>query len=78
MTAAAGQTANSEAELALREGTYFLNRFNNSHQSEHFDLAFKALQHALALDPRLADAAGQIAFLHRLKWEASLRRPRRN
>ena len=70
VTAAAGQTANSEAELALREGTYFLNRFNNSHQSEHFDLAFKALQHALALDPRLADAAGQIAFLHRLKWEA--------
>ena len=71
VSAAAGQTANSEAELALREGTYFLNRFNNSHQSEHFDLAFKALQHALALDPRLADAAGQIAVLHRLKWEAS-------
>ena len=71
VTAAAGQTANSEAELALREGTYFLNRFNNSHQSEHFDLAFNALQHALALDPRLADAAGQIAMLHRLKWEAS-------
>ena len=71
VTAATGQTANSEAELALREGTYFLNRFNNSHQSEHFDLAFKALQHALALDPGLADAAGQIAMLHRLKWEAS-------
>jgi TolB-like protein len=71
VTAAAGQTANSEAELALREGTYFLTRFNNSHQSAHFDQAFSALQHALALDPKLADAAGQIALLHRLKWEAS-------
>src|SRR5262249_39045705 len=32
MTGVARGTANSEAELALREGTYLLNRFNNGHQ----------------------------------------------
>jgi len=71
VTAAVGATANSEAELALREGIYFFNRYNNRHEPGHFDLAYAALQRAITLDPRLADAVGLMAMLHRLKWEAS-------
>jgi tetratricopeptide (TPR) repeat protein len=61
--------ASSETELALREGAYFSNRFNNLHHPPDFDVAVAAFKRALQSDPSLAVAAGQIARLYLFKYE---------
>ena len=63
-------TKNSEAELALRRGQYYANRYNNRHLPADFDLALSAFQRALDLDPALADAAAEVAQLHSHRAEA--------
>ncbi len=60
----------SETELAFREGEYHLDRFRVHHEPADFDASIKALQHALELDPKLADAAADIAHLHGLREPA--------
>jgi serine/threonine protein kinase/tetratricopeptide (TPR) repeat protein len=60
----------SEAELALRRGQYFQNRYNNLHKEEDFELGLEALQQALEIDPSLAQAAALIAFMYGSRWEA--------
>jgi TolB-like protein len=69
-TSGAGLAANSEAELAFRQGQHFLNRYNNQHRSADFDLALAALKRAFELDPKLAEAAADIAVLYSFKAEA--------
>ncbi len=66
----ASLAANSEAELAFRQGQYLWNRYNNQHQPGDFDLALASLKRALELDPKLADAAAHIAALFLFKYEA--------
>lgn len=63
-------TSSSEAELALRRGQYFQNRYNNLHKMEDFNLALEALKRALEIDPSLAQAAALIAFLYGSRWVA--------
>jgi serine/threonine protein kinase/tetratricopeptide (TPR) repeat protein len=62
-------TISSVAELALREGDYFQNRYNNLRHPPDFDAALAAFKRALQRNPSLAIAAGQIAFLYFLKFE---------
>lgn len=69
VTSGGGAAATSEAELSFRQGQHYFNRYNYLHQPGDFDLAFSALKRALDLDPKLADAAAEIAFLYRFKWE---------
>ena len=59
----------SEAELALREGEYFLNRYINLGQPPDFNLALTAFNRALKEDPSLAVAAGEIAILYVDKFQ---------
>jgi tetratricopeptide (TPR) repeat protein len=59
----------AEAELALRRGHYFQNRYNNLNKMEDFNLGLEALQQALAIDPSLAQAAALIAFMYGNRWE---------
>jgi len=68
-TVASGLAANSEAELLLREGRYYLKRQFLTGKPEDFDRAFSDLRRALDLDPRLAEAAAGIAWLHLYKGE---------
>ncbi|MFI5181266.1 MAG: protein kinase [Thermoanaerobaculia bacterium] len=63
-------TVSSEIELALREGAYFSNRYNNLHHPPDFDAAVAAFRRALQSDASLAAAAGQIARLYLFKFEA--------
>ena len=63
-------TKNSEAELALRRGQYYANRFNNRHVQADFDLALASLKQALELDPALAEAAAEINSLYAYTVEA--------
>jgi tetratricopeptide (TPR) repeat protein len=60
----------SEAELALREGAYFSNRYNNLHHPPDFDAAIAAFKRALQSDPSLAVAGAQIARLYWFKFES--------
>lgn len=69
ITSATGLAANSEAELAFRQGQYFWNRYNTKHQSADFDHALEALKRALDFDHKLADAAAEIAWLYEFKFE---------
>jgi tetratricopeptide (TPR) repeat protein len=70
VTAGTSLAANSEAELAFRQGQYLWNRYNNQHQPADFDLAMASLKRALELDPKLADAAAHIASHFMRKYEA--------
>ena len=63
-------TSNSEAELAYQRGMHHFNRYNYQHDKRDFDQAFAAFQQALTLDPRMADAAAAIAWLHEFVIEA--------
>ena len=63
-------STSSAAELALREGSYFANRYGLRHEQADFDVALGALRKALDLDPSLATAAARIAGLHASKAEA--------
>ncbi len=60
---------NSEAELALRRGQHYEDRYNNRHDQADFDLAVASLKRSLELDPTLAEAAAEIARLHILRIE---------
>ncbi len=56
--------SSGEAELAFREGKYFLNNYRNRLQKADFDLALKSFTAALERDPSFARAAGEIARLY--------------
>lgn len=63
-------TSNSEAELAYQRGLHHFNRYNNQHEKAEFDQALAAFERALELDPRMADAAAGIGFLHEFAIES--------
>jgi serine/threonine protein kinase/tetratricopeptide (TPR) repeat protein len=65
-------TANSQAELAYQRGLHHFNRYNYQHLKADFDQALAALQHALQLDPELADAASAIGWLHEFAIESGV------
>jgi tetratricopeptide (TPR) repeat protein len=58
-----------EAELAFREGKYFLNNYKNRLQKADFDLALKAFTTALEKDPTFAKAAGEVARLYFARYK---------
>ena len=62
-------TRASDSELAFQEGHHYWDRYNSLHQPADFDRAHAALQRALVLDPRNADAAAELAFLYEFKFE---------
>jgi serine/threonine protein kinase/tetratricopeptide (TPR) repeat protein len=77
----------SAAELALREGDHFWNRYLNLHHPEDFDAGLAAYQRALKEDPSLANAAVGVGGMYaqrlhfegeasgaRKEWEAWTRR----
>ena len=63
-------TSNSEAELAYQRGLYHFDRYNNQHEKADFDQSLAAFQRALTLEPKMADAAACIAWLHEFAIEA--------
>jgi len=63
VSSVSGLAANSEAELLFREAKYYLKQYGNLTRPADFDRAFSDLKRALELDPKLADAAAQIAHL---------------
>ena len=65
-----GTTSNSEAELAYQRGMHHFNRYNYQHEKKDFDQGLAAFEQALALEPRMADAAAGIAWLHEFAIEA--------
>ena len=65
-------TSNSEAELAYQRGMHHFNRYNNQHEKKDFDQGLAAFQQALALEPRMADAAAGIAWLYEFAMEAAM------
>jgi eukaryotic-like serine/threonine-protein kinase len=67
---ASASTSNSDAELAYQRGMHHFNRYNNQHEKSEFDQSLASFQHALTLDPRMADAAAGIAWLHEFAIEA--------
>ncbi len=66
-------SAQSEAELSFQRGLHYSIRYNNQHRVEDFEMARAALQHALELDPRLARAAAEIAWLFVFRIESGAR-----
>jgi serine/threonine protein kinase/tetratricopeptide (TPR) repeat protein len=58
-----------EAELALREGDYFWNRYGNLHQPPDFNAGIAAYQRALKVDPSLANAAWGIGGMYASQFE---------
>ena len=65
-------TSNSDAELAYQRGMHHFNRYNNQHEKKDFDQGLAAFQQALALEPRMADAAAGIAWLYVFAIEAGM------
>ena len=63
VSSVSGLAANSEAELLFRQAKYYSNQYNNLTRPADFDRAFSDLKRALELDPKLADAAAEIANL---------------
>ncbi len=70
MASMAGVTANSEAELALRQGQHYGNRYNNRHYEADYRIARASLTRALELDPKLSEAAAEIAYLYLYRQNA--------
>jgi serine/threonine protein kinase/tetratricopeptide (TPR) repeat protein len=66
----ASPTLSSAAELALREGNYFLNRYGNLGHAADFEAGLAAYRRALASDPALAVAAAGIAQLWGVRIDA--------
>jgi len=64
-----GQTTNAAAMHALQRGRYFSNRYNNKHQPVDLQQAQDAFDEALRLDPTMADAAAEMAFIGGFKIE---------
>jgi tetratricopeptide (TPR) repeat protein len=69
--APANVAGGSDAELAFREGEYFLDAYNNRHDSADFDAALSAFQSTLQLDPQSANAAANIARLYQMRSVAN-------
>jgi serine/threonine protein kinase/tetratricopeptide (TPR) repeat protein len=69
LASVSGLAANSEAELLFRQAKYFSNQYNNFHRQADFERALGDLKKALELDPKLADAAAEIADLFLFKAE---------
>ena len=63
-------TSNSEAELAYQRGMHHFHRYNYQHEKKEFEQGLAAFQQALTLEPRMADAAAGIAWLHQFAIEA--------
>ena len=63
-------TSSSDAELAYQRGMHHFNRYNNQHEKKDFDQGLAAFQQALALEPRMADAAAGIGWLYVFAIEA--------
>jgi eukaryotic-like serine/threonine-protein kinase len=63
-------TSSSEAELAYQRGMHHFNRYNYQHEKKDFEQSQAAFQQALTLEPRMADAAAGIAWLHQFAIEA--------
>ena len=63
-------TSNSEAELAYQRGMHHFNRYNYQHEQKDFDQGLAAFEQALTLEPRMADAAAGIAWMHQFAIEA--------
>ena len=59
----------AEAELAFREGEFYLDRFNSQRNLSDYDAAFKALGRALELNPNLANAAADMGRLYAIRVE---------
>ncbi|MCI0414894.1 protein kinase [bacterium] len=64
-----GLAANSGAELAYHQGKFSSIRYGLFHKPQDFDEALSAFKRALRLDPKLADAAGEIAILYYLRYQ---------
>ncbi len=62
-------TGGPEAELAFREGEFYLDQFNSHRNLSDFDASFKALGRSLELNPNLANAAADIARLYAIRVE---------
>ena len=71
-------TVSSEAELAFREGTYFLSRYLAHLQRSDFEAALAAYTRTLTLDPTYAAAAAGTARLYLMKFhdEGDVRKAR--
>ncbi len=61
-------SVSSEAELALREGDYFDNRYGDLRHSADFEAGLAAYKRALQLDPSLNVAKAHIARLYITKY----------
>lgn len=64
VSTSSGRGANSEAELLLQEGEFYTNQYHRVNNRADFERAFAVLKNALALDPKLAEAAAVLAWLH--------------
>ena len=62
----------SEAELALREGEYFHDRYVNLRERPDFERSREAYMRAFELDRNLADAPAGLAYLYGLAAEAGV------
>jgi len=60
----------SEAELALRQGTYYAYRYNNLHRPADFEAALRTFTGALEVDPSFAVAAAKVALLYLYRFQA--------
>ncbi len=74
--AVVGSANASEAELAFRRGQYYSNRYNNLHEPSDFEEALTDFKKVLDLDPKMADAAAEIAMLFVFKIESRASPPR--
>lgn len=59
-----GVPSTSEAEIAFRQGKYYVMRYSSFQSPLDFDAALRALTRALDLEPELADAAAEVAYLY--------------
>jgi tetratricopeptide (TPR) repeat protein len=59
----------SEAELAVREGMYYANRYNNLGNLPDFDTALAAFTRALGIAPSFAAAAAKVAMLYNFRFD---------
>jgi len=73
VTSVSGLAANSEAEVLFRQAKYYSHQYNHLNRQADFDRAFSGLKRALELDPKLADAAAEIAqlFLNKAEFGGS-------
>ncbi|MBI4913118.1 MAG: protein kinase [Acidobacteria bacterium] len=71
--------ASSEAELALRQGKFYSERYQLHHRPDDFDAALKMFSRASEIAPSLASAPARMAilFIYRFDFEADVRGSRK-